>query len=391
MSPDPAETFDISSEGPFNAVQKRLGLIREGQRNIGRRALLFVLIAWGMPLVLSVFGGPGAGLPAMQEYLGELPIWARYFLAIALFVIMEKQAGAQLRDLVQQLFNSPILSPASRAAASEAVAQAVGRLGSQRAEWACLVAAVAVSWILYYRLAAMGDFSWARQPGEAGAYMTAAGWWVIAVSNPLFSFLLFRWLWRFVVWCGLLKSLARLEMRLVSTHPDGRGGMGFIGAYPNAFLLLVLAIGSVIGSVLATQLVQGSLQASLWAYVMGVWLFLVLAAFCAPLLPFNKPLARLKHATLVKYDGVATRYFRATERSMLGENVVAADEDDGEMQATPDPSKTMLLVNKQSVTLIHFRKLLPTQLAALLPLAAAGAAFLPLKEILSLLKKILLF
>jgi len=391
MPPDPVETFDISSEGPFYAFQERLGLIGEGQRNIGRRVLLFVLIAWGMPLVLSVFGGPGAGLPAMKEYLGELSIWARYFLAIALFVIMEKQAGAQLRDLLKQLFDSPILSRAVRAPASEAVAWAVRRFGSPWAELACLLAAIAVSWILHVRLAAAGDFSWARQPGEAGAYVTAAGWWVIAVSNPLFSFLLFRWFWRFVVWCGLLKSLASLEMRLVSTHPDGRGGMGFIGAYPNAFLLLVLAIGSVIGAMLATQLVQGSLEASLWAYVMGAWLVLVLAAFCTPLLPFNKPLARLKQATLVKYDGIATRYFRSAERSMLGENVVATDEDDEETQAAADPSKTMLLVNKQSVTLINFRKLLPTQLAALLPLAAAGAAFLPLKEILSLLKKILLF
>jgi len=41
MPPDPVEAFDISSEGPFNAFQKRLGLIREGQRNIGRRVLLF--------------------------------------------------------------------------------------------------------------------------------------------------------------------------------------------------------------------------------------------------------------------------------------------------------------------------------------------------------------
>jgi hypothetical protein len=41
----------------------------------------------------------------------------------------------------------------------------------------------------------------------------------------LFWFLLLRWLWRHAVWGLLLRDLARLELRLVATHPDGAGGL----------------------------------------------------------------------------------------------------------------------------------------------------------------------
>jgi len=387
------ERFDIASGAPFNTLQARLGMIRDGQRYVMRRALLFVFIAWGVPLILCAIGGPAGALDAVGGYLGELPVLARFFLAIGLFVIMATQASVQLQRLLQQFSLAPILPWSSSSQASEAIQRAIRRRDSGWAELACLVGAVVVSWLLYTRLIESGEYSWAKQAGEAGAYVTAAGWWVIAISNPLFSFLLFRWVWRFIVWQGLLKSLAQLEMRLVSTHPDGQGGLGFIGSYPNAFMLFVLALGCVIGAVLATLFMQESLEASLYGYVMALWLGLVLVALCVPLLPFNKHLARLKQETLVRYNAIATQHFRAAERSLLGRNVAAgeAEEDREESEYTADPSKTMALVKKQSVTLINLKALLPVQFAALLPVAAAGVTLLPLKEILALMKKVLLF
>jgi len=385
------ERFDIASGAPFNTLQARLGLIRDGRRHTFRRAVLFVFVAWGVPLVLCGIAGLAGDSDAMRGYLGELPIWARFFLAISLFVFMEPQASVQLQRLLNQFSYAPILSPASLTGASAAVKQAVRRRDSRGAELLCLVAAVMVSWLLYARLMESGAYSWAKQSGAAGGHLTAAGWWIIAVSNPLFSFLLFRWIWRFTVWNGLLKSLAQLDMRLVSTHPDGRGGLGFVGTYPNAFTLFVLALGCVIGAVLATLLMQESLEASLYGYVMALWLALVLVALCVPLLPFNKLLARLKRETLVRYNAVATQHFRAAERAVLGKNVAAGDEESGEPVGAPDPSKTMVLVNKQAVTLINLKALMPVQFAALLPVAAAGITLLPLKEILALMKKVLLF
>lgn len=391
MESRPIGQFDIASGAPFNALQARLGLLREGQRRIGGRVVVFVLVAWAVPLVLCGAGGAGSGLDAMKAYLGELPVWARYFVALALFVIMEKQAGLQLQGLLKQFTRAPLLSRSSLASAGEAVTQAVRRLDSRWAELFCLVAAALVSWLLYARLMESDDYSWAKRPGAARDYLTAAGWWIIVVSNTLFGFLLFRWIWRFIIWCGLLRAFAALDMRLVSTHPDSRGGLGFVGKYPNAFMLYVLALSCVIGAALSTLLAQDSLEASLYGYVMALWLVLVLAVFCIPLLPFNRPLARLKQDTSVQYNALATQHFRASERAMLGENIAAGAEDQEQAGQTRDPSKTMVIVDRQAVTLISFRTLLPVQLAALLPLAAAGVTLLPLKEILALMKKVLLF
>ena len=43
-----------SHGGPFFELQRRLGFLREDALLAGRRAAIFVALAWGVPLILSL-------------------------------------------------------------------------------------------------------------------------------------------------------------------------------------------------------------------------------------------------------------------------------------------------------------------------------------------------
>jgi hypothetical protein len=233
--------------------------------------------------------------------------------------------------------------------------------------------------------------TWAVQVSAEGTSLTAAGWWCLIVSSPLFGFLLLRWLWRHLVWSLLLRELSALDLRLVATHPDGHGGLAFVGKYPNAYATFVFAVSCVLGAAIAHQLLQGDLAPATYGYVMGAWLLIVLAFFAFPLQAFSKPLNELKEQTLLISSAQATRHFRAAEREMLGRNRSAAE--DAEPVASgdiADPSKMYSAAEKLSVFLIDRSALLPVAVAALLPLCAAGATQLPVKQLFSVVKRLLL-
>ena len=99
--------------------------------------------------------------------------------------------------------------------------------------------AALVSLLFYQRLMHLDISSWAVHAAQVGNSLTLAGWWAIIASNTLFTFLLLRWLWRLCVWGLLLHELAGLELRLVAAHPDGKGGLAFLGQYPNAYATFV--------------------------------------------------------------------------------------------------------------------------------------------------------
>jgi hypothetical protein len=283
------------------------------------------------------------------------------------------------------------LAPSAFPAAAASVETALRRLDSFRAEAVILLAAVLIALVpAVMRSGALADRTWAIDPAQ-GLALTPAGWYATVISSSLLWFLLLRWLWRHLVWSLLLRSLARLDLRLVATHPDRNGGLAFIGQYPNAFALLVLGMSSIVGAALANGLSAGEVTPTIFGWVMTLWLAIILALFAVPLSAFSRPLHKLKEETQLACSSAATRWHRANEREVLGRNIVAcadaAEVDKGQLQ---NPSAIYADVGRLSTVLLKRSAVVPVGLAALLPLALAGATVLPYREVLAIARRLIL-
>jgi hypothetical protein len=383
--------FLIARGGPFYELQKRLGLLREDALRTAARTSLFVALAWGVPLLLAIIDGHAFGTLDEEPYLLELGAWARSFIGIGLFMLIEPQVEEHLRALVAQLVRTPILAPSAFEEAARAVNAALKRRNAALAEGVCLVVAILITINFLSRLFEADTASWAVTVSPEGNQLTTAGWWCVVVSNPIFWFLLARWIWRHIVWAMLLRQLAAFELRLAVTHPDGHGGIRFIGQYPNAYAGFVFAVSWALAAAVAHELLKGELTVTAYGVVMGVWLLIVLLFFGYGLLAFRKPLDRLKEKALRVCSAQATRHHRAAERKLLGENMSAAEDAESvAAEEVPDPAKLYESAGKLSGLLVSRSGLLPVSAAALLPLVIAGATQLPVKEILTIMKRLLL-
>jgi hypothetical protein len=386
-----AGEFLLAHGGPFYNLQRQLGLLSEDAFRAGSRALLIVGLAWGVPLILSLIDGNAFGQPSDKPYLLELGVWARFLVAVGLFMLMEQQVEERLRALLFQFVRAPLLAPQSIEAAAKAVTGALKHRDARLAETICLAIAILATIGTYSRLLEAESLSWAIHGSPDGYALTMAGWWCVVVSNPLFWFLLMRWLWRLFVWAKLLQDLAALELRLVATHPDGQGGLAFIGQYLNAYTTFIFALSCVLGAALAQEFIAGDLAPATYGFVMASWLLVVLVLLDWPLLAFRKPLADLKERTLIACSAQATRHHRAAERELLGSNISAAEDyEPVAASEIPDPSKMFATAGKLSEFPVSRTTLLPVSVAALLPLVVAGATELPIKELLKVLKRLLL-
>lgn len=383
--------FLIARGGPFYDLQQRLGLLRKQAFNAGRRAAILIGLAWGVPLALSAIAGDAVGPAATRPFLLDLGAWARFFVAIGIFMLMERMVEERLQSHLRQFMHAPLIAPGAQPAAATAVVRALQRRDLWLAELACVIAAYAIT-LGGARLALDADASsWLVSVGPDDARLTAAGWWCALVSGPLFWFLLLRWLWRHVVWGLLLRDLARLELRLVATHPDGAGGLAFIGQYPNAFAALVFAMSCVLGAAIANTLLRTGLSAATYGQLMAAWLIIVTILFAVPLLAFTKPLRQLKEASILAASALDTRHHRAAERALLGRNMSAADDADATAtEEIPDGGKFYAAAKKLSTLLVSRSAIVPVAAAALLPLIAAGATQLPFRELFKVAKGLLL-
>lgn len=382
-----------SHGGPFYELQTRLGLLHQKSLSVGRRAVIFIALAWAVPLLLGLPQSLLLEASSGITYLVDPTVWARFLLAIGAFMLAEQQIEVQLREKLRQFLSAPIIAPTSFDTAARAVANALRRRDSRTAEAVCLLVAGVAAVVALRNLLTVDHSSWAVASSAARNAITAAGWWTLFVSIPLFWFLALRGVWRHFVWSLLLQKLARLELRLVSTHPDGRGGLAFLASYPNAYVIFVFGVSCASAASVAKHLLQEQQAVPILtiSMLMALWLAVILALFAFPLSAFSKPLLTLKKATLLRLGAQATQYHRLAERKLLGSNVFAAGS--AEVEQGPDvadPSKQFETTRKMSTLLLDRSAVLPVSVAALLPFVLLAATKVPLKEALSLAKKLLL-
>jgi hypothetical protein len=382
--------FLASRGGPFFELQLRLRMLHENALHAGRRAAIFVALSWGAPLLLSLVEGQAFGHKDGHPYLFDYGAWARFFIATGLFLLTEQQVEEGLRAKLDHFVKARIIAPGSLAEAAQAVATALKQRNSPIAEFVCLALAIgaAIGWL--FRLLAMDASTWAVDVTDAGARVTLAGWWTVIFSVPLFYFLALRGFWRYAVWAMLLWRLASLELRLVANHPDGKGGLGFIAEYPNAYSMFVFGLSSAVAVPVVHHVFENGVSSVTFGYIITGWLAIVLAAFCFPLLAFAKPLSELKEKSLQILGAQATDYYRQTERALIGRNAVGGD--DPQNDPSPiivDPSAQFAVTRKLSVFVMSRAAVVPVAACALVPFAIAGATKLPYKEVIGLVKKLL--
>jgi len=386
-----ANEYSIFRGGPFYELEHRLRLVRADRENSLQRAIIFVALAWGGPLLLSLYEGRAWGPFVDKPYLLHLSVWARYFISVGIFILMEPVVGRRLGEVLHRLVKSELLAPGSKGRAAEALTRALKRNGSSFAELACLAIAIIISVLPLFYIHEANPRSWIFRQGPDGARISFAAWWSVSVSAPIFWFLLVRWFWRLIVWAMLLYDLAALKLRLVVTHPDGYGGLGFVGEFPNAYTPFIFAISCDAGATVAELLVRGNMGTATYAYVMVGWLVAMHALISLPLFAFSSSLSELKTNTLDRCGVKATRYQRAAERKVLGENTVAvSDAETTQVDEIPDPTALFVAAKKMPTFLFSRATLLPVSAAALAPMVIAAATHVPFDKLIAILKRLLL-
>ncbi|MBK3801143.1 hypothetical protein GAY33_18255 [Azospirillum brasilense] len=385
------ERFGFSSGQAGDHLRGQIRWLRYRAVTAPRRAVVLVALAWGVPLLLTAAAGTAAAPMAYHPFLLDWGAWARFFLAVAIFTLMDRRVDEQLKRYLRHFVTAPLLTPPAMVAAADAVARAIRRGRSPIATAACALIAFGLSAAGAAALMGRTDVSWLVTGTEDARRLTAAAWWCLLVSSPLFWFLLLRWLWRHVVWGLLLRSIARLDLRLVVTHPDGAGGLAFLGAYPNVFAALVFAMSASLGAAVARAFQQDAFEVQAYSYLMAGWLACVLLLFALPLAAFVRPLRALKEKTLLTAAAQATNHFRLEERETLGRNLTAPD-DTGmkDEPASQNPSALIAAAKKMSIIPYSRTAIVPLGVAALLPLIAAGATQLPFQELWKVAKRLLL-
>lgn len=372
--------------GLFAAIVRRAGADDATLQRLRTLLIAFLpLIAWLPLLILSAYDGQllrsATGTPFLRDYSAHI----RLLVALPLFLIAGCVAEARVRPTLQQFLTRELIPAASLERFNASVASAF-RLGdSVLADVVIIALLYAVDLFVVRRTGLAAEAAaWYSNASSNGPVLTIGGLYYAYVSLPILQFVLLRWYYRLFIWGRLLRQTARLRLRLVPTHADRVGGLGFLIVGTQAFTFFAMAHGVLLAGWLATPVIVGRAPLPGFEAEIALVVAFVLLLTVSPLLSYLPVLVRTKRRGIIEYGALATRYMREFDDKWIHGRANADEAFIGsaDIQSLADMGNSYGVIADMRSLPITPQMIVGVGIATLLPVAPLLLTLMPLSAIL---------
>lgn len=386
---------DISlfSGGLVRRLIRRAGLDRRAHLRVRILSIFLApVVAWVPLLLLAAAGGTLLPKSVGNPFLLDVGVHVRLLIVLPLLILAGLVAEQRIRPTIQQ-FVSRGMIPDDKMDDFKSTVASTFRLGdSMVADIAIIAFIYAVVTPVFWRTHAAPTASWYDSVPGQGVTPTLAGLWFLYVSLPIFQFLLLRWYYRLFIWTRFLGRTANLNLRLVPTHPDRLGGLGFLILATQGLALFAMAHGALLAGWLANRVLVRKEALTEFKGEIVLVVGFVLCITILPLLAYMRPLLLTKRSGTFEYGALAAMYAKDFDDKWIRSGGKADEPLIGsaDIQSMADMGGTYELVSSMRSTPISVQLIISIAIATLLPVAPLLLTVMPLEQLLKKLVGILL-
>lgn len=315
QTPLSSYSFQLSSGGLIYWLFIRGHLLEPGKYHTKRRIFLFCGLSWLPLMLLSAYEGNLINSDITVSYIYDIKPYIRYLIALPLLIAADAVIDPLIAMVIRYINSSDILPEDGKPAFNKAFQILDRRNNSFVADVVIIGFTFLISWSYLANLdrldVYLAESSWASILKDDHYDITYAGWWFLFISSPLLQIMLFRWLWRFFIWCEFLFRVSRIKLALEPTHPDLSGGLGILKNSQNAFIIIFVALGTMLSVSLAQDILYTDDTVTLAEPVILGFIVTSLVITSLPLLFFSHQLIMAKLQGRVVYGVLGYKLSRA--------------------------------------------------------------------------------
>ena len=210
-----------------------IDLLRTSSSQTIMRAAISVAVAWVPLAILSALRGGASARSFLTDYASQ----SRFLIIIPVLILSEPLLHERI-DSVAHHFETFLVPHNQLSKFHEDRTSGENMRDSKLARILIVLLTFATAaWLGQYLSPGCDEFAAWWKGGGGFRFFSPAGIWAMFVSYPILAYLTFLWLWRRLLWVQFLRSMTRLNLQLIASHPDRLGGLGFLeGALRGSFL-----------------------------------------------------------------------------------------------------------------------------------------------------------
>jgi len=384
--------FSLVLGGPFFQLLRKVHLTGNALELIKQRTIIIALLAWLPLFILSVIKGQAWGEDTNLPFIEDFEVHIRFLIAVPLMIVAELLVHQRMRMVVVQFEERDLIPEPSLVQFHNAIGSALRLRNSLFAEAFILVLIYVIGYnVVWERSMAVETTAWFSEPSVGKSDLSLAGIWFRYVSLPLFQFLLLRWYYRIFIWARFLFQVSRIKLKLLPTHPDYVGGLGFLSNVVFAFIPLAVAHGAVLAGMISNHIFHEG--ATLLDFKVGI-IIIVLVVLCIVILPlfsFSAQLNDTWRIGCIEYGKLASRYAQGFDTRWIQEKSIADHviANTSEIQGLADMANGYRIVDKMQSIPIKRNDIIMLAAATLAPLVPLVLTMMSLSELIKILTGVL--
>lgn len=380
---------------PAIRLIQSIGVRRKKEsQSLAQRIVALVVVTWVPMFLFALLQGQALGPTPRESFLLDFAVYARLFVGLPILVASDVIVGARLRAAGLQFVRGDFIRPEDIPAFEQAVARLARLRESLMATLVIVGLAALGAWTLTIEAVnGVGTSGWRSvvlPHGHDLGYSLAALWNHL-VAVPVVLFLLYRWLWRILIWTIFLLDVARLDLQLVPTHADKAGGLGFLEVAHESFGGLAFVMSAVISAGAAFRIVYEGANVTSFGFPLVILIAITQLLFLGPLIVFCPALARSRRTALSSYGALVDGYNRAFQKKWV--EATPTDEHllgSSDIQSLADLGNGFRFVSEMRITPFGRRSVVQLILAVVLPVIPLLLLVVPTTQIVGTLLKLVL-
>lgn len=244
-------------------------------KNRRQRAFLFALIAWLPLCILILFSGDGLAVSDELGYLKNFEIHIRFLFAVPFLIFIEKIVDNSFIGYIKTSYG---LTDNKEQSQFNLLIKKIDKLSNMYFPEVLILIIIYTMIFIRWNDPSLFDASEDYLYDEDGTF-SAAGMYLLFVSMPIFQLLLFRWIWRWVIWMYSLIKISKFTFYIDAMNIDQKAGLTYLNLVPSMFSVIFFALAAVLSAkigfeIINTDITLKSFYLDILFFVIGVPLIL---------------------------------------------------------------------------------------------------------------------
>jgi hypothetical protein len=355
MSAEPEQRFQLQDDVLLRLLHSSILRVSSRAKATFVLALIAVVVAAGPLIVLCLLDGTLIG--GVGTLLLDVDVLVRLLITLPLLIIVTVPVSRQLQTVLIYLLESEIVPPDQASTMQELVAQ----LERRRHSVLTWVITVAITYIFMFYVrdtnsSVVYAAAWFTDDGTIGGSPSPAGWWYTFVAGPLVIIFVVRWIWLMLTWGAFIRKIAALPLRLVPSHPDLMGGLGYVSQAQGIFSLVAFCLSTMAAGRAASDILFAGGHVLNWAPAMAVVTVFLVLLINVPMMFFAGRLLSEQRMLLQRFGGASAHVSRYLEDLLMRSDQMVTAEEARDPIFSAHADMTASFQNAEAMTGLPFSK-----------------------------------